>query len=180
MDLRRYVERIHQELVTAAEAGGEEALATAERLLAALESAVRLTLQDLLVAAVEEITRELAPGSVELRLRGRNPEFVVILPPTAYFTEEGAHGEDGTPQTGGPAYAAMTREEGDDATVARVNLRMPDHLKARVERAAAGEGLSVNTWLVRAAAATLDRAGPGRREERRAAVGGQHFTGWGR
>ena len=38
-------------------------------------------LQDALAAAVEEITCELAPGSVELRLRGRDPEFVVRLPP---------------------------------------------------------------------------------------------------
>ena len=29
----------------------------------------------------EEITTELAPGSVELRLRGRDPEFVVTPPP---------------------------------------------------------------------------------------------------
>ena len=82
MDLRQYVDNIHQQLAVAAEAGGDEARALAERLVAPLDAAVRLTLQDVLVAATEEITRELAPGSVELRLRGRDPEFVVTPPPT--------------------------------------------------------------------------------------------------
>src|ERR1700737_1902907 len=81
MDLRAYVENIHRQLAVAAEAGGDEARALAERLVAPLDAAIRLTLQDVLVAAAEEITCELAPGSVELRLRGRDPEFVVTPPP---------------------------------------------------------------------------------------------------
>ena len=73
----------------------------------------------------------------------------------------------------------------------RINLRLPEHLKARVEDAASHAGLSVNSWLVRAATAALDPSthaqgpvpgpGPGRRagrEARRAATGGQRFTGW--
>ena len=80
MDLRPYVETIHHQLIVAAEAGGDEARAVAERLTAAVDSTVRLALQDALVAAAEEITCELAPGSVELRLRGRDPEFVVRQP----------------------------------------------------------------------------------------------------
>ncbi len=80
MDLRPYVETIHHQLMVAAEAGGDEARAVAERLTAAVDSTVRLALQDALVAAAEEITCELAPGSVELRLRGRDPEFVVRQP----------------------------------------------------------------------------------------------------
>jgi uncharacterized protein (DUF1778 family) len=62
--------------------------------------------------------------------------------------------------------------------MSRINLRMPDHLKARIEQAAASEGLSVNAWLVRAAAAALERTGPSQQRERRAAQGGQHYTGW--
>src|SRR5487761_1519056 len=81
MDLRPYVETIHRQLSLAAEAGGEESRALAERLVAPLEAALRLALQDVLAVAAEEITCELAPGSVELRLRGRDPEFVVTPPP---------------------------------------------------------------------------------------------------
>lgn len=70
--------------------------------------------------------------------------------------------------------------EGDEGAMARINLRMPDHLKARIEEAAGNEGQSVNAWLVRAAVAALERGGPSRRPERRPATGGQHYTGWAR
>src|SRR5580692_11566484 len=88
MDLRPYVEGIHQQLADAAESSGEDARALAERLAAPLDAAIRLALQDALGAAAEEITRELAPGSVELRIRGRNPEFVVSLPPVEQPVDE--------------------------------------------------------------------------------------------
>ena len=64
--------------------------------------------------------------------------------------------------------------------MSRINLRMPDHLKARIEEAAGSEGQSVNAWLVRAAAAALERGGPSRRPERRPATSGQRYTGWAR
>jgi len=180
MDLRQYVDNIHQQLAVAAEAGGDEARALAERLVAPLDAAVRLTLQDVLVAATEEITRELAPGSVELRLRGRDPEFVVTPPPTEPPIGDPAYSGGDRSANGRPGAAPLPPGDGDEAAMARINLRMPDHLKARVERAADDEGLSVNSWLVRAAAAALDRDGPGRRGGRRAPVGSQHYTGWAR
>src|SRR5205807_4741393 len=144
MDLHLYVESIHRQLAVAAEAGGDEARALAERLVAPLDAAIRLTLQDVLVAAAEEITCELAPGSVELRLRGRDPEFVVTPPPVDLPADDPAE-IAGLPLV----------PDGDEGTVARINLRLPDQLKTRVEQAAGSEGLSVNTWLVRAAAAAL-------------------------
>jgi hypothetical protein len=48
----------------AAEAGGKDARALAERLTGPLESAVRLALLDALSAAADEITRDLAPRPV--------------------------------------------------------------------------------------------------------------------
>ena len=168
MNLDLYVENLTRQLAVAAEAGGDEARAL-ERLVAPLESAIRLTLQDALAAAAEEITTELAPGSVELRLRGRDPEFVVTLPPADPSTDEGAAGE-----------RPPVVPEGDEGAMSRINLRMPDHLKARIEEAAGSEGQSVNAWLVRAAAAALERGGPSRRPERRPATGGQRYTGWAR
>ena len=168
MDLRPYVESIQRQLADAAESGGEDARALAERLAAPLESAVRLALQDALVAAAEEITCELAPGSVELRLRGRDPEFVVTAPPAA---EPDSAGEEHLPPS-----AAVDAEDG---AMSRLNLRMPERLKVRIEAAAAREGLSVNAWLVRAAAAAADRGGGGLRQ---GAVpkASQRYTGWAR
>ena len=89
MDLDNHVEDVRRQLAIAAEAGGPEARALAERLTAPLDSAVRLTLLDVLALAAAEITRELAPGSVEVRLRGREPDFVVIPPPSDPVAETG-------------------------------------------------------------------------------------------
>ena len=167
MELEPYVENIRRQLAAAAEAGGDDARALAERLVGPLDAAVRLTLQDALAAAAEQITCELAPGSVELRLRGRNPEFVVTLPP--------ADGPGDEPPESSP-WPVLS--DGDDAAVARINLRLPDQLKTRVEQAAGTEGLSVNAWLVRAAAAAVERADPARRRDRRPGQGAQRYTGW--
>ena len=81
MDLTPYVENLRRELTVAADAGGDDARALAERLVAPLESAVRLMLLDALSAAADDITCELAPGSVELRLRSGEPDFVVTPAP---------------------------------------------------------------------------------------------------
>jgi hypothetical protein len=177
MDLSPYVDNIQRQLAIAAEAGGDEARALADRLIAPLDAAVRLTLQEVLAAAADEITLELAPGSVELRLRTQGPEFVVTPanePSAADRSESDAEDVPGIWQVSPSSF------EGDEGTMARVNLRLPDQLKARVEQAANGEGLSVNAWLVRAAAAALEAAGSGHRRERRAPRGGQHYVGWGR
>src|SRR3954447_521995 len=121
MDLTPHVEQIRGQLAIAAEAGGEDARALAERLAGPLESALRLTLLDALSAAAQEITRDLAPGSVDVRLRGRDPSFVVTLPP---FPDESAA------EPPAPSIA-------DDGSTSRINLRLPDQLKQRAEEAAA-------------------------------------------
>ncbi|MGH3243050.1 MAG: hypothetical protein ACRDNL_21915, partial [Spirillospora sp.] len=69
MDVTPYVDNLRRELAVAAEAGGADARALAERLTGPLESAARLMLLEALAAAAEEITRDLAPGSVDVRLR---------------------------------------------------------------------------------------------------------------
>jgi hypothetical protein len=178
MDLQPYVENIQCELVVAAEAVGEEARALAERLLSPLDSAIRLTLQDALVAAVEEITCELAPGSVELRLRGRDPEFVVSPAPAEPSRDDRSERDDSTPNV--PPVVAPGSAETDDGGMSRINLRMPEQLKARIERAAGTEGVSVNSWLVRAATAALDGRDAAPRRESRGPRSGQHYTGWAR
>ena len=81
MELEPHVDRLREQLAIAAEAGGDEARALAQRLAAPLDAAIRLMLLDALEIATAEITRELAPGSVELRLRGGDPEFVVTPAP---------------------------------------------------------------------------------------------------
>jgi uncharacterized protein (DUF1778 family) len=169
MDLTPYVSTLRQELAVAADAGGDDARALAERLSAPLESAARLVLLEALSAAAAEITRDLAPGSVDLRLRGREPSFVVTSPLPDY-----PFGQPGLPA---PDVSAPVPPEGEEAT-ARISFRLTDHLKSRVEEAAAQAGLSVNAWLVRAAAAALESGERGGRPGRRAPSGGQRYTGW--
>jgi hypothetical protein len=166
MDLTPHVDRVRQELLVAAEAAGDDGRALAERLVAPLDSAIRLTLLNALSAAADEITRELAPGSVDVRLRGLDPSFVVTAPPAERW-------DDHPGTTAAPAMAPPPAADDEGAT-ARINFRPPEHLKVRIEEAAAREALSVNAWLVRAVSGVL--GGP--RPEPQTAYGGQSFTGW--
>lgn len=175
MDLTSYVSNLGREFATLAEAGGEEARALVERLTGSLESAIRMTLLDALSAAADEITRDLAPGSVELRLRGRDPNFVVTIPPAEPLERAAQHAAeeiDGAPDNELPI--------AEDGPAARINVRLPEQLKAAIEEAAAKEGRSVNAWLVRAAAASLQRSDRDQRLEPRGSVKRtkQRFTGW--
>lgn len=178
MDIQPHVDSIHHQLVAAAEASGEEGRVLAKRLAAPLDAAIRLSLQDALALAAEEITRELAPGSVELRLRGGQPEFVVTQPPRDdYSTTDLQPAANAWQQT---AIAALADESNEAAEMSRINVRMPGQLKVRVEEAASREGLSVNAWLVRAAAAATDRSDPARDRARTAQRNTHRYTGWAR
>jgi hypothetical protein len=163
MELDPYIESIHRQLEASAEAGGDEARAVVERLVGPLDAAIRLALQDALTAAADEITVELAPGSVEVRLRGGEPDFVV----TPAAPDDGPEAAPAPPP---PAPA-----DADEAATARINLRLPEHLKAGVEQAAGRERLSVNAWLVRVVAAAV---ADGDRPRPRASRGAQSYTGW--
>src|SRR5450432_1203109 len=114
MELGPYVSSLRQDLAVAAEAGGEDARALAERLTGPLESAVRLALLDALSAAADEITRDLAPGSVHLRLRGREPSFVVTPPLVSSF------GEPEPPEASVPPPMSPQDEDG---AMTRINFR---------------------------------------------------------
>ena len=168
MDLTPYIDNLRRELAVAAESGDQDVRAVAERLTAPLESAMRLALLEALSAAADEITRDLAPGSVDVRLRGRDPDFVVTPPPSEQAFE-------GAGAAGLPAPPASP--DADEGGTSRVTLRLPEHLKPRIDQAAASAGLSVNAWLVRAVAAALDADDLGRRAVREI---GQGYTGWGR
>ncbi|WP_052848621.1 hypothetical protein [Streptomyces avicenniae] len=171
MDLTPYVDHLRHELAVAAEAGGADARALAERLTAPLESGARLTLLNALSDAMEEVTRDLAPGSVDVRLRGLDPEFVVTAPPGP------EHGADVAPDV--TAAPVASPSDADDGATARVNFRLPAHLKSRLEEAAARDGLSVNAWLVRATTAALEPDAHAGTVRGRSAVG-QKFSGWAR
>ncbi|MFV0285116.1 MAG: toxin-antitoxin system HicB family antitoxin [Demequina sp.] len=159
MELVHYTEELQRQLIAAAGAGTDETRETAERLAAALDAAARLVLVEALSEAAGEITRDLAPGSVDLRVRGRDVAFVVTRP---------------EPETeAAPAASAAPEVATDDEATSRTTLRLPDALKQQAEGAAAAEGLSLNAWLVRAVAAAVN-PGPQSRRGRSAAS----YQGW--
>jgi hypothetical protein len=165
MELTPFVDSLRRELTAAAEVAGDDVRAAAERLLSALEPAVRLVLIEALSTAAEQITAELAPATVELRLRGREPDFVVTVPSAP---------EPPTP----PAPPAPPPFDADETT-ARISLRLPDGLKARIEEAASGIGASVNSWLVGALSdAVIDLDRRPHHQPQRASRPGRRVSGW--
>jgi hypothetical protein len=181
MDLTRYVDSLRQELLAAAETSDEAARDLAERLVTPLSSAVRLALLEALSAAADEITRDLAPGSVEIRLRGIDPSFVVTLPPAERAFDGKSEDDFAHSENGGRlplSSMAPTAVSGEEGAMSRINFRPPEYLKARIEEAATKERLSVNAWLVRAVSAMLEHDARSHSPERRASRSGAHYSGW--
>jgi hypothetical protein len=108
---------------------GDEASARAGELIAgALGPAAMVRLLDILGQAAVEVSAQLGTGHTELRVAGSEATLVVVA-------EESA-----------PAPEA---DEASPELSARLTLRLPEPLKARIERAADREGASTNSWIVR-------------------------------
>ncbi len=142
MEMARFVEALESDLAAVAAVGDEQTAAAAERLLQAIRGSAGLRLLDALGEASLELSAQLPSGHVEVRLSGQDPTFV-------YVQEEEAE----------PAPAA------EDGLAARITLRVPEALKATIEIAASREGISVNSWLVRALSRSV--AGPVQRSGKR-------------
>ena len=148
MDITPFLEGLRRDLASAADAAGPEGRAAADRMLLALEPALRLSLMEALSQAAAEITAELPDAVVEVRLRGRDPELVVDrTEPTQPI------------QSSAPAPAEADDEVEDDGTIARVTLRIPESVKNKAEELAGRSGHSLNGWIVTVLrAATSQRA----------------------
>lgn len=189
MELTTYIESLRRELTSAAEVAGPEAGVAAERLVSALDSAVRLTLIEVLSDAADELTREIDPGVVEVRIRAREPEFVVSMPRRRFVGPPGTGpgfppGPPRPPRAPGPP--PPPEAPGDEGT-ARMTLRLPETLKSRIEEAAGSSGVSVNAWLVRALNAAVSGDDPDEHDayehpsyEPQQRGPGQRISGWAR
>ncbi len=139
MELSPYIERLRTDLATVAEAADPDTRATAERLVGALDAAVRMTLVEALSDAAAEITADLPAGTVEVRMKGRDPQLVV---------SPGVPGAE--PGAGPPDPEPADADTDDDGAVARITVRMPESLKTRAEEIASARGQSLNGWIVQA------------------------------
>jgi hypothetical protein len=163
MDITPYVTTVEDSLVAAAAAGDEETRRTAAALTAALEPALRLAIMEALSDLALEVSEALGDYSVELRLEP-GQVGVVVMPAAAIEAE-----------LPGPSPGL---DEEADGELSRVTLRLPESLKARAERAAAGEGISLNTWLARAVRDTL-QSGPRQSSQTRSGdTTGHRVRGW--
>ena len=142
MEMARFIESLESDLAAVAAVGDEQTRAAAERVLQAIRGSAGLRLLDALGEAALELNAQLPDGHVEVRLAGQDPALVYV-------------GEEEAP----PEPAA------DDGLTARITLRLPDSLKQSIEAAAAREGISVNSWLVRALSKGV--AGPAQRSGKR-------------
>lgn len=128
METAKFVDKLERDLASVAALGGEDVAEAAARLTQALRGSAGLRLMETLGEAALEISAQLPEGHVEVRLAGPDPELVYV----------------------GPAPAEPPAVQADDGLTARITLRLPDNLKRELEAAAAREGVSLNTWLVRA------------------------------
>ena len=150
MQIETYVQAVSDDLARIAAVGDESTARAAELLAVALESALTRRLQEALSEAALELSSQLGQGRVELRVAGGDTELIYV----------------------GEAERVPSESAADEANAARVTLRLPESLKARVEAVAAANGVSVNTWLVQAAARQLESRPP--------AGGSWRLTGYGR
>ncbi len=155
MNLTPYVESVRHGVADAAALADEPTRLVASRLGSAIDASTRLALIDALCDAADAISADLAPGSVVVRMAGSEPQFIVSLPPTA-STEPTLllpdAGSDPDPEESA---------EVDDEPVARISLRLPASVKARVDAMADREQISTNAWLLRAVMDALSiRRGP--------------------
>ena len=132
------VRALIEDLGRAAALGDDATAEAARRLADALEGPVRLRLMEAMTEAATELTHQLPGGHVEVRLAGSDVELVYV----------------------GDSDPAPTS---DDSLDARISLRLPETLKSRIESAAADEGISVNTWVVRALSKNVHRKTVGSR-----------------
>ena len=173
MKLSGYVDDVRQGVRDAASLADESTQQVADRLGQSLDSATRLALIRALADAASEISTELAPGSVEVRLHDNEPEFIVSLPedsePTTVITQPEPSADDG-------------EDEADtDGPTSRISLRVPAPTKDRIVQAAEREGVSTNTWLIRVVQAALTsnaqpngQAGAGRPQSGLGQIFGPH------
>jgi hypothetical protein len=164
MQLDSYVHEVQAQLVAAGALGDDRVREVAATLAGAASPAIRLALLKALAAAADEVTAALldSPGAPAVTVRLDADEIRVVV------------------SSSGVVPVAV-RPDDTDAS-ARISLRLSESLKAEIDAAATQTGVSVNTWLVRAAVASLgapssdlqlDATGRNRR-----AANAHHVTGW--
>jgi len=132
MDITPFVDEMAAGLRVALSAQTDDQ--QADNLTAAVQAPARLALMGAVSQAAAEASTTLPSGRIGVQLTG--PSLVVAYEP-------------GPAPVDGPLGPQPMEAETDEDGQARLTLRLPSSVKARAEQAAAGLGISLNTWVVR-------------------------------
>ena len=135
MKIAPHVDALRSDLAAAASLGDARAAEVGAQLADALARSAPLRFQEALGEALLEANAQLSSGQLELRLAGSDPGIV--------FVEDRAD----------PAPHSV-----DEPSAARLTVRLPERLKSQLEEAAAREGVSLNTWLIRTLSGAVTHA----------------------
>ncbi|GAA4908583.1 toxin-antitoxin system HicB family antitoxin [Actinomycetospora succinea] len=182
MDLTPYVASLRDDLAAAAAVGDEATSRAGSSLAAALEPAVRLALMNALSDLAGEVSEQLGDRTVSLRLSGREVKVVVDRDPSdedGFFAGPSSSPFAGTPGGGpgghrqtpppppGPGFPGFGGGQGgfggqggpDVGDISRMTLRLVDQIKGQAEKAAASQGMSLNSWIGQAVQGALRQHG---------------------
>lgn len=125
MKMSKFIDLLTADLKALGKLGGTDLESAVSRLIPTLEPVLRTRLLEALTEAADELKDQLPGSRVEARLAGDDVEFV-------YLQDE-----------------SLPRETPAELN-ARITLRLPEDLKSRIESAATNEGISLNSWLLKA------------------------------
>lgn len=150
MELAKYTDTVREQLANASALADEQTQQVVQRLSTSLDSALRLSLIQALSDAATEISADLAPTTIEVRMDGAEPEFVVRQAPPSDHEESYAEESDDDDDDDD---FLSDEEEGQ----ARISLRLSTRLKQRVDEASDEDQVSTNAWITDAVVSQLRR-----------------------
>lgn len=125
MKMSSFIEKLSLDLGALGKLGGPDLEMAVSRLIPALEPVLRTRLLEVLAEVSQELRESFPGGHIEARINGEEIEFV-------FLQDE------------------STLRETPAELNARITLRLPEDLKSRIEHAATSEGISLNSWLLKA------------------------------
>src|SRR6478672_9313304 len=176
MDLTPYIQNLRDDLLSAASVGDEDARRAAAMLAGALEPAARLAIMNALSDLAAEVTGALRDTTVELKLDGRDVRVSVtehVAPEPVAAGASDYRRKPDAPVPGGTDSPDDLKRAVQDASgeLSRTTVRLFNELKSQAERAAAEQGVSLNTYISRAVSDSVRSAVPSKNPRGR---GGQH------
>jgi len=144
-----FTESLRSDLEAVGSMGSDKAMKVADRMIAVALPLAKARMLEAMSMALAELSAVVGVEGIDLRVSGDDVTFVPSQPSAAAPVSVDQSGEQ-----------------------ARFSLRLPDDLKARVDDRAASEGISTNTWIVRALEAAI---GQGNRHSPR----GRRLSGFG-